>query len=353
MAHYNCIRRAIALQELAAGVIAESIPSTFISFVKPTRSRVTHFVAKKKQFVYGTRQNLIAFFMLGLVSLAPEKVIAQKSVALRIGLVTRINPAPGAISVARGVKLGAAEAKETATLFGANVLLFEQRVAQSAESAAAELLSERKVQVIIGSSTEDADALSRFADQHGVIFFNAASRSSTLRAECRPHTFHVEASDAMYANAGRPTDPRSRAGDSTVLWAGSLEKYGASQINDRFLKSYHVPMDGSAWAGWVAVKIAAEAALRAQSTRTASLLSYLEAAPTTFDGHKGWPLSFRPGDHQLRQPLYVVTRSPESRGQGFRDVPQLSSLNAAAGANANQLLDQLMPRTAGCVRNRT
>ena len=156
----------------------------------------------------------------------------------------------------------------------------------------------------------------------------------------------------MYANAGRGRDARSRAGDSTVLWLGSLEKYGASQINDRFFKNYHVTMDGSAWAGWIAVKIVAEAALRAQSTRSAALLSYLEATSTTFDGHKGWPLSFRAGDHQLRQPLYVVARSPEKAQRGFRDIPQLSSLSVA-GANANQLLDQLMPRTASCVRNRT
>lgn len=307
---------------------------------------------EKKNSVYATRQNLIALSLLWFVVSAPEKVIGQTSATLRVGLVTPVNPASSAASVARGVQLGAAEAKETATLFGGNVLLFEQIVSGNAESAAATLLSQRKVQVIIGSTAQDADALSRFADEHGLVFFNAASRSSSLRATCRRHTFHVEASDSMYANAVRRGSTGAGATSLAVLWAGSLEKYGASQINDRFRDKYHLPMDGSAWAGWVAVKIAAEAALRAHTTRPAALLSYLEAGSTTFDGHKGWPLSFRPRDHQLRQPLYVAVRSAELPAPGFRDIPQLSSLSAA-GANANQLLDQIMPRTASCVRSRT
>ena len=111
-------------------------------------------------------------------------------------------------------------------------------------------------------------------------------------------------------------------------------------------------MDGSAWAGWVAVKIAAEAALRARSVRPTALLAYLESQSTSFDGHKGWPLSFRSTDHQLRQPLYVVAPSPKAR-EGTQDIPALGAL-AAGGANANQLLDALMPRSMPrCAWNRT
>ena len=254
-----------------------------------------------------------------------------------------------AASVARGVQLGAAEAKTTATLFGGSVLLFEEPAAATAELAATRLLSRRKVQVLIGSSADDADALSRFAERNGLVFFDAASRSSTLRAACRRYTFHVEASDSMYAGAVRRDALR---GDSAVLWSASLEKYGASQINERFRSRYNLPMDGSAWAGWIAVKIAAEAALRAQSTRPVALVAYLEASSTSFDGHKGWPLSFRASDHQLRQPLYVAVRSTERPSPGFREIPQLSSLSTG-GANASDLLDQLMARRQSCVRSWT
>ena len=250
--------------------------------------------------------------------------------------------------MSRGVQLGAAEAKQTAKLFGGDVLLFEELASGTSEAAAARLLSRRKVQVLIGASAEDADALSRFAETNGLLFFNAASRSSALRAACRRHTFHIEASDAMYASAARLAVERDTAAAATVLWAGSLEKYGASQINDRFRNRFHLPMDGRAWAGWVAVKIAAEAALRAKSTRPSALLAYLEAPSTSFDGHKGWPLSFRRADHQLRQPLYVSARGARSAAPGVKDVPQLNALSAS-GAEASQLLDQLMPSTGNCV----
>src|SRR5438270_2271553 len=146
-----------------------------------------------------------------------------------------------------------------------------------------------------------------------------------LRAACRRHTFHVEASDSMYAAALRLAGGRA---DSALLWIGTLERYGASQINGRYRNKYRMPMDAGAWAGWVAIKIAAEAALRAHSTHAAALVSYLEARSTSFDGHKGWPLTFRPGDHQLRQPLYVVVGAGNRAGPGVRDVPPLSALSA-------------------------
>ena len=106
-------------------------------------------------------------------------------------------------------------------------------------------------------------------------------------------------------------------------------------------------MDGGAWAGWFAVKLISEAALRARSSEPAKLLAYLELPSTSFDGHKGWPLSFRGADHQLREPLYVVipVASPSGAAR-FRDVPELrGSSSATTGedpARLNHLLDRLI-----------
>jgi hypothetical protein len=148
----------------------------------------------------------------------------------------------------------------------------------------------------------------------------------------------------MYAAAARMdrapqpfvpgTQSRSTFGqsDSVALWGSPLERFGASQINQRFRDKYHMEMDGSAWAGWAAVKIVAEAAMRARSTAPAKLAAYLESPTTQFDGHKGWPLTFRRGDHQLRQPLYAVTKALSNGGKSrFRDVPELRG-NASAGS---------------------
>ena len=297
---------------------------------------------------------------------------AGRRTTLRIGLVTTAaaTTLPSTASVARGVRWGAAEAKQTAVLFGDDVELYEAEAGDNgAFDAARQLSSARKVQVLIGSSASDADALSRFAESNHIIFVNAASRSPELRAACRRYTFHIEASDSMYANAARaagrwPVIMSAGASgrgvgsdrDSVALWGPSLQRFGASQLNDRYRDKYHLPMDGFAWAGWAAVKIASEAALRARSTAPTKLLAYLESPATQFDGHKGWPLTFRIPDHQLRQPLYVATLAGAG-GYHYRDVPELrddSSLGAQGNPGpptSNQtLLDSLIasPHAPAC-----
>src|SRR5881227_1061975 len=133
--------------------------SVFI--VQMTRLRVTHSFPTERISVYATGQNFIAVFgVFSLVAFEAAKLTAQTNPTLRVGLVTRANPVPSAASIARGVQLGAAEAKETATLFGGSVLLFEESVTSSAEAAAASLLSQRNVQLLVGSSAQDAEALS-------------------------------------------------------------------------------------------------------------------------------------------------------------------------------------------------
>lgn len=293
------------------------------------------------------RQTVLAIAVSLMIVTVAGATNAQHAPTLRVGLITTgTSPDSAANSVERGVQLGAAEAKQTATLFGGDVLLFEESAARNAERAAQHLLAERKIQVLIGSSRDNAEALSRFAETHHVVFLNVASRAPALRAACRRYTFHVEAGDSMYANAAtrsRAASPSTSPG--VALWAPTLERYGASQINDRYRAKYHRPMDGGAWAGWVAVKIASEAALRARAANAGAILSYFEAPTTSFDGHKGWPLSFRAVDHQLRQPLYVAAHASPS---GVRDVPELSSIAGGSSANtsANQALDALMPKSA-------
>ncbi|HEV7595311.1 MAG TPA: ABC transporter substrate-binding protein [Gemmatimonadaceae bacterium] len=284
---------------------------------------------------------VLCYFALG------QAISAQNAghTPLRIGLVTPggANVPQGAASVERGIRLGAAESKQTAALFGNDVELYDAEGAGSAALIAAErLLSVRQVQVLIGVSAADADLLSGFAESHHILFVNAASRSRALRAACRRYTFHVEATDAMYENAAaaakhapiitNTNDSGLRAGsrpDSVTLWGPSLQRFGASQINDRYRDKYQLGMDGFAWAGWAAVKIASEAALRTRSTSPAKLVSYLESPATQFDGHKGWPLTFRIADHQLRQPLYTATLLD---GGGYRltDVPELRDDSSVA-----------------------
>src|SRR5689334_20082302 len=99
------------------------------------------------------RQNLmVTASVVLLIALPPTRVAAQNGLMLRVGLVTRDNQSASAGSVSRGVQLGAAEAKQTAALFGGGVLLFQESADGNVESAASRLLSQRKVQILIGSS---------------------------------------------------------------------------------------------------------------------------------------------------------------------------------------------------------
>jgi ABC-type branched-subunit amino acid transport system substrate-binding protein len=322
--------------------------------------------------VYGRRRTMIArsLVAIGFASFfgALRADSQTPALHLRIGLITAANgrDLPAAASVARGVRLGAAEANQTAALFGGDVELFEATGSGGGALAAANnLLAARKVQVLVGASAADADALSRLAEARGIIFLNAASRAESLRSACRRFTFHIEATDGMYSNAARgQRAARSRSlpaaarapvqrVDSVVLWAPTLERFGASQINERYRDRYHQGMDGGAWAGWAAVKIAADAALRAQSTAPAKLVGYLESPSTEFDGHKGWPLTFRVADHQLRQPLYIVVTSNAGgrRVQSYRDVPELRGVLAESGSDdsettaSDRMLDGLIGTT--------
>src|SRR5205085_9833457 len=133
-------------------------------------------------------------------------------------------------------------AKQTANLFGNDVQLFEASVGTDAVAAATQILSRRQVQVFIAASAVDAERLSNFAEQRHIIFLNVASRSQALRAACRRYTFHVEASETMYASAILPARQAAawvtgggsslvvRA--SVVVWWSAPELYGACQIND-------------------------------------------------------------------------------------------------------------------------
>jgi len=317
--------------------------------------------------LYGKRRTLVIAVALLLSAVSISAQVSTRTSELRIGVITPARtPTKSESSALRGIRLGAAEAKQTAHLFGREVELYEadgDGRAHGAIAAADFLATRHKVQVLIGTSAADADNLSRFAEQRGLIFLNIASRSDALRTACRRHSFHIEASDATYANAwrlslagaARPMATTKPPG-AIALWDESLARFGASQINDRFRAATGAGMDGPGWAGWVAIKIVSEAALRAKSAQVAAILNYLEQPTTRFDGHKGWQLGFRGADHQLRQPLYMVVRPHtvprQSRASALpgaapriEDVPDLRA-SVAAEENPDSLLDGIIPESA-------
>jgi hypothetical protein len=77
-----------------------------------------------------------------------------------------------------------------------------------------------------------------------------------------------------------------------LAWLPTLERFGAGELNERFLRRTGHRMDEQAWLGWLAVKLATEAALRNR-----------ELSKIRVDGHKGVALYFDAAG-ELVQPLY-------------------------------------------------
>ncbi|HEX2166060.1 MAG TPA: cytochrome D1 domain-containing protein, partial [Longimicrobiales bacterium] len=202
----------------------------------------------------------------------------------------------------RGAQLGRAEVQHAAELIGRelDVHLAAAHDSATAHEAAARLIDEGATVIVGGYGEPACRALSRLADSRGVLFLNAGCSSDALRGA--GNTFHVQASDAQrrMGDGGRAVmRPEAR-----VVWHGRLGRYGAAQLNRRFIETFGTFAGDDAWAAWMAMKIAWESAEQRQSARPSELREHLLGGAAEFDGHKGRPLSFDSATHQLRQPLF-------------------------------------------------
>lgn len=117
----------------------------------------------------------------------------------------------------------------------------------------------------------------------------------------------------------RTFHPRPVVGSEGLVasgWHWTWERHGAPQLNQRFDRRAGRHMTDTDWAGWAAIRIVVEAMVKSRSTDTATLRETLVSPDLTFDSYKGAPVSFRPWNHQLRQPILlhvhnaVVARAP-------------------------------------------
>lgn len=101
-------------------------------------------------------------------------------------------------------------------------------------------------------------------------------------------------------------DPTDTGRYRAALWETTLDAYGARELNARFIQRWSQPMEPSAWAAYHAVKIVCDAAIGTGSVDGPTLMAYMESQQSAFDVYKGIGVSFRPWDHQMRQPMYLV-----------------------------------------------
>jgi ABC transporter substrate binding protein (PQQ-dependent alcohol dehydrogenase system) len=97
------------------------------------------------------------------------------------------------------------------------------------------------------------------------------------------------------------------AGLVAEAWAPHFERYGAPQLARRFARAAQRPMTSSDWAAYIATKAMLQAALEHSGAPNAGqVMKAMTRHDFTIDGFKGVRLSFRPWDHQLRQPLLLT-----------------------------------------------
>lgn len=104
--------------------------------------------------------------------------------------------------------------------------------------------------------------------------------------------------------------PRPVAGSVAlvpVAWDRVVEQWGAVQVQNRFHDQTGRAMLPEDYAAWAAIRALSEAATRTNSADTATLRTYLLSKDFQLAAFKGRPLSFRPWNGQLRQPIPLVS----------------------------------------------
>ena len=107
----------------------------------------------------------------------------------------------------------------------------------------------------------------------------------------------------------RTTRPRpvfGAVGLTAESWHQTWERYGAPQLNNRFLAKAGRPMTGRDWPAWMAAKLVIAAAQRTRGGGFRDIAARILTDPS-FDGVKGLAVSVRPWDHQLRQAVLLTT----------------------------------------------
>ena len=104
-------------------------------------------------------------------------------------------------------------------------------------------------------------------------------------------------------------DPRPVAGSAGLMpisWDASHEQWGATQLQNRFTKSFRRPMNMRDHAAWLAVRVIGEATTRTGTADPEKLRAFLISPEFSIAAFKGVRLTFRPWNQQLRQPILLA-----------------------------------------------
>jgi ABC transporter substrate binding protein (PQQ-dependent alcohol dehydrogenase system) len=129
----------------------------------------------------------------------------------------------------------------------------------------------------------------------------------------------------------RTWDPRPVAGSAGLVptsWDASNDQWGATQMQDRFMRQFGRRMTALDMQAWTAARMIGEAATHAKVADPKAMLAFLKSPDFALAAFKGQKLTLRDWNQQLRQPILltdgrtIVSVSPQ---EGF--LHQFSELD--------------------------
>jgi ABC transporter substrate binding protein (PQQ-dependent alcohol dehydrogenase system) len=176
---------------------------------------------------------------------------------------------------------------------------FAADIRHAAAKFGAHIVAEKPWTFIPGARRTDTG---HFAIEAEVARFTEGIRYDVLVVADEEDAFGDELSYRTFA-------PRPIAGTQGLApsaWARPHEQWGATQLQNRFLRQAKRWMDDRDYAAWLAVRAIGEAATRSKSTDPAVISAFMRGDRFELAAYKGAPLSFRSWDGQLRQPILLA-----------------------------------------------
>ncbi|KAB1075529.1 ABC transporter substrate-binding protein [Methylobacterium planeticum] len=149
-------------------------------------------------------------------------------------------------------------------------------------------------------------------DVHGADIRDTALREFALVTRGPEHDVVAVADEQngfgtnLVYNTASPRPVVGTQGLTPAAWGRPVEAWAAVQLQGRFTKLAGRPMRPIDYAGWLAVHAIGEAAVQLRSGDPTAIQALMRSPRFEVGGFKGRPLSFRPWNGQLRQPVFLL-----------------------------------------------
>ena len=182
------------------------------------------------------------------------------------------------------------------------LLIKGQRPGDEAFASALKRSSKRFGGDIVAEKTWSFDTdLRRTAQQELPLFTQADDYDVTLVADELG-----DVGEYVPYNTWLPRPVAGTQGLTPVAWHPVVEQWGAIQLQHRFRGHAGRPMNAIDYAGWLGVRVIAEAVTRTGRNDAGSVYAYLHSEDFAIAAFKGRKLTFRSWNGQLRQPIPLV-----------------------------------------------